>query len=511
MDTNDPITNTMNPLHTSEDFKVDLKQKIHKRHLSSSGIPLKTKSKFSTNEISPSKTSPIHLSQRGDNLWPEYFKSFTDDEFLFPDYKPKSLITKLNEEIANLSGELKEANKIIDSLMREIKNKNTAYEKKLTAIREDFGNQIMNCTQMAEDEKDRLTKDFSILQLDFQSELKKNQVFFQSQLNQKDQDYEEKIEKLIYSHKKQLISIENYFIEIIMSHNHKFVEEIEFLHANYRKSPRRFKNLEKTTANCSDKDSDDASTLFVPNQDILYSSHRGNTMKTENYMLSPLPFNHLKLIKSEDSDCELDLSMGIFLNKSNDIEGHEVDIKIRSALRIIFNIIRKNEVSGMKKRLLRWEIFTNKNLNKQYLAFFKLMSQVVRPTLKKTLNHSFGAFFYNLFQIFSKNFVKKAFSKWKSQKISPVLQFKEMLNITSLVEFIKKKTFSLQWASWKSLKNTNNSDKIHNKQLIKKYIEQWKTHIFSTEDKYFESFYHWRGLIKLEKVFKLKEYKSLFS
>jgi hypothetical protein len=77
-------------------------------------------------------------------------------------------------------------------------------------------------------------------------------------------------------------------------------------------------------------------------------------------------------------------------------------------------------------------------------------------------------------------------------------------------EILKKKNFSLMRDSWKQLKKTNKDRKIKNKKIIKKYIEAWQKETHFAEDKLIESFYHWRGLCKMEKIYKLKQFKDFF-
>ena len=67
------------------------------------------------------------------------------------------------------------------------------------------------------------------------------------------------------------------------------------------------------------------------------------------------------------------------------------------------------------------------------------------------------------------------------------------------------------WSSLKLIKNVKSSKRFREKYLLRKSIEIWEKQVLFKEDMWIESFYHWRGLLKMEKMYKLKEYKQFFS
>ena len=88
---------------------------------------------------------------------------------------------------------------------------------------------------------------------------------------------------------------------------------------------------------------------------------------------------------------------------------------------------------------------------------------------------------------------------------------KKILKINNLAELLKKKIFSLFWFSFNAISRNNNPKEINNKQLIKRTLEVWETYTCHSDDEVISAFYHWRGIIKVENVYRLKEFKHLFN
>ena len=522
MDPNDLKSNALGttvPWISSLENKISMKKNVHKRYFSTSGDESPLKSRINEIEISPSKNSPIHSFNSRSALWADHFKMFTDP---CPDLSPiseekknKSLISKLNEEILILSEQLKQSNEIINFLNDTVYECQAENQSNLLALQQEFDIRTSKTLKDTEDQRENINQMIEIMSREHKNQLNELNDRFLKELNIKEQEHEQHIEKLSYNHKKQLISTESHFIEIIMNLNHKFVEEIEYLNKRYRNIPHhRSQAHEKASENYSDKDSEEASTLFS-HRENLFSPQMNSLIKRDNVVISPLPFSQIKLRKLEESDYDFDLAH--YFNKSHDgdnVQGPEIDIKIRSALRSVISITRKTLLITLKFFFSKWTL-NNYNRKSQKFhercqMFVESMEKCMHRTLKSTLNYSVDVDLRKVTRIFERNLIKHRLYYWRYHRPNSIIILKEMLNITSLIEFMKKKSFSLIWSSWKCLKNHNKENKIRNRKLIKKYIELWEKHIYSTEDKYFETFYHWRGLSKREKIYKLKEYKQLF-
>lgn len=86
-----------------------------------------------------------------------------------------------------------------------------------------------------------------------------------------------------------------------------------------------------------------------------------------------------------------------------------------------------------------------------------------------------------------------------------------ILSLTKFLEVLKKKAFPSLWHSWKCLKNIGSTtQKVRQKALLRKYIEIWEKQVVRNSDKWIECFYSWRSQNRLEKMYKLKEYKQIF-
>ena len=110
------------------------------------------------------------------------------------------------------------------------------------------------------------------------------------------------------------------------------------------------------------------------------------------------------------------------------------------------------------------------------------------------------------------NYKKSVFFKnWSSTAKTKKMISKTVAIISNLIEIMRKKTFASLWFSWKSIKSIKTQTKIRQKMLLKKAIENWEQFVTFKENRWIELFYHWRRLPKLEKMYKLKEFKQFFS
>ncbi|OMJ70067.1 hypothetical protein SteCoe_32053 [Stentor coeruleus] len=109
-----------------------------------------------------------------------------------------------------------------------------------------------------------------------------------------------------------------------------------------------------------------------------------------------------------------------------------------------------------------------------------------------------------------KNVLGNYMMNWKNMKKQNKMPM-PILSLTKFLEVLKKKAFPFLWHSWKCLKNVGSTtQKVFQKVLLRKYIEIWEKHVVRNSDKWIECFYSWRSQNKLEKMYKLKEYKQIF-
>ncbi|OMJ89696.1 hypothetical protein SteCoe_8060 [Stentor coeruleus] len=118
---------------------------------------------------------------------------------------------------------------------------------------------------------------------------------------------------------------------------------------------------------------------------------------------------------------------------------------------------------------------------------------------------------FNVIQKNTKNTIKNYIEYWKfiarQKKIS-----KPFLTLTSFCEIISRKTFPYFWHAWKCLKNVDMArQKVRQKMMMRKCIDNWQKNTILRSDKWIEGFYVWRSCLRVERMRKLKDYKIIFS
>ena len=189
----------------------------------------------------------------------------------------------------------------------------------------------------------------------------------------------------------------------------------------------------------------------------------------------------------------------------------ELDIQGKNCLRSVINIFNKKIFCKARDYLLLWSKNSKTLSIDRNSLLINSIKKYLHSNLKKNFNNLTGTFVYKIATILNKSLMKPKFCHWKFLKRASIVLPTEYLKANSFIEILKKRMLTLMRYSLKCIKHNNNMTKIRNKKLLRKYIELWEKHIYTTEDKYFEMFYHWRGLSKLEKIYKLKEFKQLFN
>ena len=302
--------NSTKPWLTSAENKLSLHPRVHLRMHSTSSESVYSNIKNNEKMNSPLNTSPVNLKQLFSTLLPDQYRSKTPTALDLPEKNKKSmsLIERLNEEILILSTQLKQANEIISYLSNKISQFNTVNEESLSAIQDDFESRLNSCKLELENECNYLSNIIESLKKEHHAYTSELTAKFQKKFYEQEQENEQKLEKIAFEHKKRIVFIENHYIELIMNMNHKFIEETEYLQNCYRTRLNKCRNAERYSANCSDKEYEEGSTLFSPRRKNLKISR-------DHLVFSPLPRKRFDPRKPSESDCDLDLSLKHFFNQ----------------------------------------------------------------------------------------------------------------------------------------------------------------------------------------------------
>lgn len=198
-----------------------------------------------------------------------------------------SVIERLNQEVSILSSQLNQSNLAVSYSSAKLqKNK-----EKIKALLEIIEAQKAQLNSL-ETENISLKQQYELLIMSKENEKKKVEFELESQK----MNFDQKIQELIHENKKDRISIENHYIDLITSLNHKFIEEVEYINKKFKEKIRKIKSIERDAGECYEKESE-LSTFFMPEGQSLIKNSANS---------SPTPIAYLK--KSVDSE-ELDLSL----------------------------------------------------------------------------------------------------------------------------------------------------------------------------------------------------------
>ena len=216
-----------------------------------------------------------------------------------------------------------------------------------------------------------------------------------------------------------------------------------------------------------------------------------------------------KLLLIRKSDRKLSSSSGSNYNSSK--------IHNQCAKKIL-RYVDKHLSGILLEAMSRWLKFNSSQtliISKKYQKFIENISAVLHTKLCVLLNAITKSKAINLANICEKVLshycLQNRFNNWKKKFRINFLVTKRLVTVQNLVEIVKMKYFPILWNSWKCMKNSRKPEKIRNKILLRKAIENWEKVVYSKADMWIEAFYHWRGLSKLEKMYKLKGYKQFFT
>ena len=207
----------------------------------------------------------------------------TSDSEMNPLNAKKIFTSRLNQEIQILSSELRQSNDLAAFLNQKLVENNEKNEADLEELKKNYEKQLNSCKNDFENKCKAFSLEIKDLKEKLIQETSRLKTSFDAEIENKEKTFNETMEKVNFEHKKQLLSLENHFIEIIMEMNTKFVNEIERLSC---KESRNRKNITK-------KDFEDGLKLKIPMAKV----------------------NNITTKKSEESDCEADNSLSQLLHQ----------------------------------------------------------------------------------------------------------------------------------------------------------------------------------------------------
>jgi hypothetical protein len=289
----------------SAENKLALKPTTRRSNLSASSESIFSPVKTNDKTIFDLSGNTEHMNNlcnfyRAENTGPIFTSRFNDSAV---PKKPLSIVSKLNDEILLLSEELKQANEVISCLNKKLIESDAANEDIVKNLKTDHELQIAKLHQDFQQQSSAISNNIRLLEKQHSLEISKLKQNFQYQIDQKNISHELIIDKIVCDHKKQMLLLENQFIEVIINLNHKFIKEIESLSNSYTSIIKPIK-IDGTGTLYSDKDSEDGSTLYSPGPDFI--------KKTDAFLLSPSRSGAQSPKKSDEPEYDLELSLRKF-------------------------------------------------------------------------------------------------------------------------------------------------------------------------------------------------------
>ena len=187
--------------------------------------------------------------------------------------KYTGIIFRLNEEIAILSFQLKQANDLVSSLSNKLKDSNLQHALHIQALQERHEQKLKKHRQQLEElmrELNNKNNSFitEILINSHQSELNKQRENFHSQIFNLNKLCQQEIEKNVFDHARQVEFLKNEFFSIITRLKQNFVNELEFLDKKYNEKLQKIKNKEN---------SEEYSENFISNSIVFEENNESDT------------------------------------------------------------------------------------------------------------------------------------------------------------------------------------------------------------------------------------------
>ncbi|OMJ70903.1 hypothetical protein SteCoe_31017 [Stentor coeruleus] len=479
----------------SSENLLSLSPTAHKRSISTSSENMRISILTNERSISPSQTSPKNLSNYANSVIPFTIHSRSPSELDSPVREKRniSLIARLNEEILILSSQLKQSNEIIAFLntrSTEFQELNERYKQSQYEMDK---NQI-DLQKKIFILEDRIGK----MKIDKETEVKILMEKHRQELKIIENDKDKVIEEIYYENKKKMVLVENYFIEIIMNLNHKYIEEVEYLNMKYRSKIYRIVHSDKRGQSGEMWENSEPFSLKIEEM----KKNEGENFSSQQRKVAAY------------SDYELDSSLRQIFNQVNlslDAEkfrSHrdEYEQQLRDSIHSIFDLCTKKAVES-KDLYCEWD-----ETPKSKEAFLEYsLEKLSKRTFLGYFHTLTGSFFYTLSNLYDWFQVKSAFSSWKiPQRNSFSLPLK-LLSIIFTQNFFNKKIFKSYWHSFAMLKKHNKNSSIRSKKLMKGALEIWQNSAISIQESLIEAFYHWRSLKAFDKINKLRDFRRFFT
>lgn len=178
-----------------------------------------------------------------------------------------SKVTRLNEEIAILSEQLRQAYKIISRLSHNLNQINNKHALHLQAIQERHEQKMKKNQQEIEfllaSSKKNQKIEIEKLKVKSNEELEGLKMSFSNKFKAQEKDFFEEIEKKDQNYSKQITQQKYHFVEMIMDLRNKFIEELEYVQLKYKKKLHRFKEeVSKRSENYDKEFDEDGSTVL---------------------------------------------------------------------------------------------------------------------------------------------------------------------------------------------------------------------------------------------------------
>lgn len=237
---------------------------------------------------------------------------------------------------------------------------------------------------------------------------------------------------------------------------------------------------------------------------VSIEKQQGSFVKSHNWLLHKS--QHMHILKQKNIETIFYIkTLTDFLHKKIILRLSSCFLTIKTSYQNPRPAIIKNTCLNLKKA---------NSLQRKYDSFIYKIRALLDLKLIFISSFIFQNRYAKLLELIQKNnqnAVKDYMECWRfaarQKKIS-----KPFLVLTSFCEVIKRKGFPCFWHAWKSLKNLDMAkQKVRQKALMRKCIENWRGVTILRSDKWIEGFYVWRSCLRVEKMRKLKDYKIIFS
>ena len=256
-------------LRNAADIKKLIKSNLHRKSASvlPSGIPVPLHLTPETTKVMELLPKPSHQRCNTTSLDKTNSNTTIESDITGFEKKYLSKITRLNEEIAILSEQLKQSYKIITDLSHKLNESNGKHAVHLQALQERHEQKMKKNQQEIEfllaSSKKNQKNEIEKIKVKSREELEGMKQSFLHKFKVQKKEFYEELEKKDQDYNKQITQQKQHFVEMILDLRNRFIEELEYVQLKYQKKLKKFKaEVSRRSENFDKEFDEDGSTVL---------------------------------------------------------------------------------------------------------------------------------------------------------------------------------------------------------------------------------------------------------